>query len=74
MTTRQTPGHIAANNERMARKYDRITILVYKGEKEKVKKAAEENNESVGGFINRLIAENVDGFIPIDTENQNGRN
>lgn len=70
---KQTEAHIAANNERVARKYDRTLLVMYKGEKEKVKQVAKENGETVNGFLNRIIAENVPDFVPMDTNKMNGR-
>lgn len=65
---KHTEKEITQNNERVARKYDRINLVVYKGEKQKIIKEAKENNETVNGFLNRIIAENVDDFIPTDSD------
>jgi hypothetical protein len=43
------------NDANMKERYDRIQIVVKKGEREKIKAAAEQNGESVSGFIVRLI-------------------
>ena len=40
-----------------AKAYDEIKIRVYKGEKEKNKPHAEQNAESINGFVNRAIGE-----------------
>lgn len=37
--------------------YDRISLFVPKGEKEKIKVAAEERGQSVNGFINEAVNE-----------------
>lgn len=55
------------NKERIKEKYDKFTVMVYKGEKEKLQKHLKENGESINGFINRLIAKEYDDFEPIDT-------
>lgn len=39
--------------------YDNLTIRVYKGKKELIKAYAESNGESLNGYINRLIAEDM---------------
>lgn len=39
--------------------YDNLTIRVYKGKKELIKAYAERNGESLNGYINRLIAEDM---------------
>lgn len=44
-------------NSYISRTYDRINLLVPKGEKEEVKARADRNGESVNGYINRLIIE-----------------
>ena len=47
-------------------KYDNFTLRVPSGELEKVKIAAQENGETINGYINRLLARNIDGFVPVD--------
>lgn len=44
-----------ANNKWNAKAYDRINLTVEKGRKEIIKAHAENNGESVNGFINRAI-------------------
>ena len=39
--------------------YDRISLVVRKGKKDELKSHAEEQGESLNGFINRAIAETV---------------
>ena len=46
-----------AQNKYIAKKYDRIALVVPKGEKDKIKEHAESMGESLNGFINRVIAE-----------------
>lgn len=40
-----------------AKSYDRIELRVKKGEKETIKKYAQENGESLNEFVNRAIYE-----------------
>lgn len=40
--------------------YDRIDLRVPKGNKDKIKAHAEQNGESVNGFINRAIDETME--------------
>lgn len=47
-------------------KYENFTLRVPCGELEKVKIAAQENGETINGYINRLLARNIDGFVPVD--------
>lgn len=49
----------AVKNRWNEKAYDRITLTVPKGEKESVRAHAEANGESVNGYINRLIAEDM---------------
>jgi len=48
----------------MKNNYDEIKIRVPKGKKDIIKEYASKNNESLNGFINRLILETIekDGF------------
>lgn len=49
-----------ANNKWNAKAYDRISLVVEKGRKEIIKAQADKNNESVNGYINRLIDEDME--------------
>lgn len=46
--------------------YDRIALTVKKGEKDRIKAHAEQQGETLNGFINRAI----DETIKRDTDNQ----
>ena len=46
-------------NEFIAQTYDRVNLTLPKGLKEKAKARAEANGESLNGYINRLIAEDM---------------
>lgn len=48
-----------AQNKYINKKYDRINLVVEKGNKEIIKAHAEANGESVNGYINRLIEEDM---------------
>ena len=45
----------AAKNRYNDKTYDRINLTVYKGEKATISEHAEKRGESVNGFINRAI-------------------
>ena len=47
-------------NDYIARAYDRINLTVPKGDKDIIKAHAEANGESVNGYINRLIKEDME--------------
>lgn len=47
----------AAHNRYNAKAYDRINLMVRKGDKDAIKTHAASMGESVNGFINRAIAE-----------------
>ena len=49
-----------AVNKYMAANYDRINLTVEKGRKEIIKAHAEARGESVNGFINRAIENQMD--------------
>ena len=40
--------------------YDRISLTVKQGEREKIRNHAEERGETVNGFINRAISETME--------------
>lgn len=44
-----------AQNKYISKKYDRINLVVPKGNKEKIKEHAGSMGESVNAYINRLI-------------------
>lgn len=46
-----------ANEKWNAKAYDEIKVRVPKGDKEKIQAFAQNNGETVNGFINRLIME-----------------
>lgn len=51
---------IRYNNDFNKRTYDRINLIVPKGEKERIKVAAERSNESVNALINRVVFAEVE--------------
>lgn len=59
----------ACVNRYVSKAYDRINLTVYKGQKEKIKAAADAVGLSVNAYISRAIVKQMetDGF-PIDTE------
>lgn len=48
-----------ASNKYIEKAYDRINLTVPKGEKERIREHAESMGESVNGYINRLIEEDM---------------
>lgn len=50
---------VAYNNQFNSTAYDRINLTVEKGKREEIRKYAVSNGESVNGYINRLIAEDM---------------
>ena len=49
----------ARQNEYISKAYDRINLLVPKGDKERIKARAAEQGESLNGYINRLIKQDM---------------
>lgn len=49
-----------AQNKYIDKTYDRINLTVPKGKKDKIKAHAESKGESVNGYINRLIDEDME--------------
>lgn len=48
-----------ASQKYNAKAYDRLAIRVYKGQAEQIQAYAQEHGESLNGYINRLIAEDM---------------
>ena len=48
-----------AKNKYNAENYERISLSVPKGEKDRIREHAESMGESVNGYINRLIEEDM---------------
>lgn len=55
-----------ASNKYNSSNYERLAVSVKKGEREKIKAYAEKNGESANGLINRLLADEIPGFNPIE--------
>ena len=49
-----------AVNKYMRENYDRIALLVAKGDREKIKAHAEKLGESLNAFLNRAVKETID--------------
>ena len=49
----------AYKNQYAAAKYDRVIVQVIKGGKERIKARAAEQGESINGYINRLIKQDM---------------
>ena len=52
-------GATAAQNRYIKSKYDRINLLVPAGDKEQIQAAADAAGQSVNGYINRLIKQDI---------------
>ncbi len=63
MTENKKP-HTSAEvkNRYNSKAYDRIGLMVYKGEKEKIKRRAESLGLSVSAYINSLIENDISDF------------
>ncbi len=55
----QSKAHSIASNKYNAKAYDRLAIQVFKGQREQIKAYAESHGESLNGYINRLIAQDM---------------
>lgn len=56
----QSEAHMRATNKWMANNKDRITIVVNKGEKAKIKAHAEKNGMSLNAYIVELIERDME--------------
>lgn len=52
-------AHIDATARYNAKTYESINIRVFQGQRNQIKEYAESNGESLNGYINRLIAEDM---------------
>ena len=57
----------ALNNQRIRKKYEQLGIMLYRGEKEKILSHVAKTGETISGYVNRLISEDIQNFIPIDS-------
>lgn len=57
-----------ASNKYNGAAYDRISVTIRKGEREKIKKHAAGAGESMSGLINRLLASEIQDFEPIGSD------
>ena len=55
-----------ANNNQNKEAYDRLSVNVYKGNKVLVQEYAKSVGESTSSLINKLLAEKIDGFKPME--------
>ena len=55
-----TEARRRANEKYNAKAYDRINIAIPKGDKEKIKTHAEQQGESLNGFVKRAIDETME--------------
>ena len=54
--------------------YDRINLMVYKGQREVFRNHAEKHGETLNGFVNRAIAELMEREgepLPVHKKNEN---
>lgn len=51
-----------ANNKYNEKAYERINLVVKKGNKEKIQAAATAAGESVNGYINKLLSDNISNY------------
>lgn len=61
-----------ANNKYNNKVYERINLVVKRGNKERIQAAATAEGESVNGFINRIIAERIPGYDLMDGNTDGG--
>lgn len=59
MYNKNSEAKIRANNKYNSKTYDRISLVVPKGYKEKIQTYALEHGESINGLINRLIENEI---------------
>ena len=61
----RNPRTVAINSKNKEA-YDRLAVNVYKGNKVLVQEYAKSIGESTSSLINKLLAEKIDGFQPME--------
>lgn len=61
-SSKKTHTSAKVKNRYNAKSYDRIGIMVYKGEKEKIKQRADALGLSVNAYVNMLISKDMEEF------------
>ena len=59
MAENQGKASTRAKNKYNAANYERIALVVPKGQKEQIKEHAEQRGESINGFVKRAIDETI---------------
>ena len=59
-----------AKNKYKIKAYDRLEIVVPKGQKELIQSHAEQRGESINGFVNRAITETLERDTEIDGQGE----
>lgn len=57
----QSKAHIRATNKWMSKNFDRITVLVKKGERDKLKAYAASQGMSLNAFVKYCIEKEING-------------
>lgn len=60
MPYKKTDKLIKYNNDFNKENYDRVSLMLPKGKKERIQEYVKQTGESVNGFINRLIDRELD--------------
>lgn len=61
-SNRKTHTSAEVKNRYNTKSYDRLGVMVYKGEKEKIKQRADSLGLSVNAYINMLIEKDIENF------------
>jgi hypothetical protein len=67
MPYKKTDKLIKYNNDFNKENYDRVSLMLPKGKKERIQEYVKQTGESVNGFINRLIDRELDNTATRDT-------
>ena len=55
----QSEAHIKASNKYNAKAYDRVSLMIPKGNRDIIRAYAEAQGMSLNGYINKLIADDM---------------
>lgn len=66
----QSEAHIKASNKYNAKAYDRVSLMLPKGNRDIIRAYAEANGLSLNAYINNLIAEDMGEALTITKQQE----
>lgn len=67
----QSEAHIKASNKYNAKAYDRVSLMLPKGNRDTIRAYAESRGMSLNGYINKLIADDMGEALTVPNVEEN---